>query len=574
MAPDEKRNYVKCTPTKRKALTIYKDKMHLTYDEILEQEEFQGTGISRDTLQRNYRAVKGNDGNCYLKAERPGRPKVMSKEDIEMAERLFDNDRAQDASDLQRRYFPHIPLRTVQDTLNKAGLIGFVEPKKPLLKPHHIDARLSFALQHQLWIDTVTFLKAHVFFSDEKKFKIHGSDGISQAHEYDKALLKGWKGDMEGMLLFSALYSATLTALIVESYKKLQLDPADLTTSLLTTMISLQLASSNGTTMTVGLPDTSFKPMTSSLICNMLWFLSLTLALTCSLLATFVQQWTRDFLHKTTMWPSPVVQARVLAFSYFGLRCFGLHTFVDVIPILLHISLFFFFAGLVAFLLPVNLPLTILMACVLFIFVLIYSALTLHPLLSLDTPYCTPLSNLFWRITNGFAVQKHGLSDDDLSLTKAMIEKSLHKSPDWDGRCMEFTMKSMDHDTELVPMLEAVFEAITSPQASGVRLQNFGIVAPLIQSSDPEKNMISHIQHFISASGSLTGDPQHQVCNMQLCLSTLNSFARLVIRHAVENIGSDYSQYPVFWFQCDLLELLSSLPSLPKGHLISTITAL
>ncbi|KAF5345875.1 hypothetical protein D9758_011390 [Tetrapyrgos nigripes] len=397
---------------------------------------------------------------------------------------------------------------------------------------------------------------------------------ISQAHEYDKALLEGWKGDMEGMILFSALYSATLTALIVESYKKLQLDPADLTTSLLTT-ISLQLASiSNGTTTTVGLPGASFKPMTSSLICNMLWFLSLTLALTCSLLATFVQQWTRDFLHKTTMRPSPVVQARVLAFSYFGLRRFGMHTFVDVIPILLHISLFLFFAGLVAFLLPVNLPLTILMACVLFIFMLVYLALTLLPLLSLDAPYRTPLSDLFWRITNGFAVRKHGLSDDDLSLTEAMIEKSLRKSPDRDRRCMEFTMKSMDHDTELVPMFEAVSEAITSPQASGARLKNFEIVAPLIQSPNPEKNMISRIQHFISVSGSLAGDPQHRVRNMQLCLSTLKSLAWLVIRHGIENVGSDYNQYPVFWFQRDLLELLSSSPSLPKGYLISTIAAL
>ncbi|KAF5350878.1 hypothetical protein D9758_010549 [Tetrapyrgos nigripes] len=397
---------------------------------------------------------------------------------------------------------------------------------------------------------------------------------LSQAHEYDKTLLEGWKKDMDGMLLFSALYSASLTALIVESYKKLQPDPEDLTTSLLTT-ISLQLTSiSNGTTMTVGLPDTSFKPMASSLICNMLWFLSLALALTCSLLATFVQQWTRDFLHKTSMRPSPVVQARVLAFSYFGLRRFGMHTFVDVIPVLLHISLFLFFAGLVAFLLPVNLPLTILMACVLFIFMLVYSALTLHPLLSLDTPYRTPVSDLLWRIANSFAVQGHGL-DGDLSLTEAIVEKSLHKSPDRDGRCMEFTMKLLNHDTELVPMFEAVSDAIISfGTTSGVRLANFGIVAPLIQSPNPENNIISRIHHFISVSGSLAGYAEARAYKMQLCLYTLNSLAWLVIQHGIENVGSDYSQYPVFWFQRDLLELLSSSPSLPKSYLISTIAAL
>ncbi|KAF5345923.1 hypothetical protein D9758_011393 [Tetrapyrgos nigripes] len=393
---------------------------------------------------------------------------------------------------------------------------------------------------------------------------------IGQAHEYDKALLEGWKGDMEGMLLFSALYSATLTALLVESYKKLQLDPADLTTSLLTTMISLQLASSNGTTPTVGLPDTSFKPMTSSLICNMLWFLSLALALTCSLLATFVQQWTRDFLHKTTMRPSPVVQARVLAFSYFGLRRFGMHTFVDVIPILLHISLFLFFAGLVAFLLPVNLPLTILMACVLFIFVLVYLALTLYPLFSLDTPYRTPLSDFFWRIANGFAVRKHGLSDDNLSLTQAMLEKSLHKSSERDRRCMEFTMTLLTHDTELVPMFEAISEAFASSRASGVRLENFGIVAPLLQSSIPEINIISRICNFISGSNT-PGESTTKA--MKSCLHALNLLARLVINHSMENIGTS-RQYPTFWFQRDLLALLSSSPSLPRDYLISTIALL
>ncbi|THU78125.1 hypothetical protein K435DRAFT_594984, partial [Dendrothele bispora CBS 962.96] len=63
---------------------------------------------------------------------------------------------------------------------------------------------------------------------------------LDQAQNYDKLLLEGWKGDMDGMLLFSALYSAILTALIIESYQKLQEDPADATVAILT-QISQQL---------------------------------------------------------------------------------------------------------------------------------------------------------------------------------------------------------------------------------------------------------------------------------------------------------------------------------------------
>jgi len=136
----------------------------------------------------------------------------------------------------------------------------------------------------------------------------------------------------------SALYSASLTSFLIESYKTLQDDPAESTVQVLT-HISQQLAFvSNGTTFPpVTLPSSS--PAVSSIICNVLWFLSLFLALACSLLATFVKQWTRDFIHKTSIHPAPVRRARVFAFAYFGLKNLGMHAFVDIIPILLHTSL-------------------------------------------------------------------------------------------------------------------------------------------------------------------------------------------------------------------------------------------
>ncbi|THV04802.1 hypothetical protein K435DRAFT_624561, partial [Dendrothele bispora CBS 962.96] len=63
---------------------------------------------------------------------------------------------------------------------------------------------------------------------------------LAQAQNYDKLLLEGWKGDMEGMLLFVLRTAAILTALIIESYQKLQEDPADATVAILT-QISQQL---------------------------------------------------------------------------------------------------------------------------------------------------------------------------------------------------------------------------------------------------------------------------------------------------------------------------------------------
>ncbi|KAJ7803056.1 hypothetical protein B0H14DRAFT_1649352 [Mycena olivaceomarginata] len=40
---------------------------------------------------------------------------------------------------------------------------------------------------------------------------------ISEAEKYDKALVESWKSDMEGMLIFAGLFSASLTAFLIES---------------------------------------------------------------------------------------------------------------------------------------------------------------------------------------------------------------------------------------------------------------------------------------------------------------------------------------------------------------------
>ncbi|KAJ7080257.1 hypothetical protein C8R44DRAFT_895470 [Mycena epipterygia] len=75
-----------------------------------------------------------------------------------------------------------------------------------------------------------------------------------------------------------------------------------------------------------------------------------------------------------------------------------MHTVVEIIPLLLHASLLFFFGGLVAFLIPVNLTMTWIAAALLSIVAAVYVVLTLLPLRYLDCPYRTPLSVTSWQI--------------------------------------------------------------------------------------------------------------------------------------------------------------------------------
>ncbi|KAK7468442.1 hypothetical protein VKT23_002955 [Stygiomarasmius scandens] len=321
---------------------------------------------------------------------------------------------------------------------------------------------------------------------------------VDEAERYDGELMRGWKQDMEGLLIFSSLYSASLTAFIIESYKTLLQDPAETTVDLLT-RISKQLeAASNGTTVVFEQPQ-NFQPSPSSVVCNMFWFLALALALTCSLLATFVQQWTRDFIHKTNMRPSPVVHARILMYSYFGMRRFGMHAVVDAIPLLLHLSLALFFAGLVLFLIPVNESLRHLMTAVLAIFVIVYLCFTLFPIICLDAPFRTPISGIIWSWGNklGCWMQRlHGLrADEDLSLTESALGKSyISDLSEREPKAMEFALGSLTDDSELLPLLEAIPDVVYG--SDGVRSANFPLITPYLISDSPTLNLVSHMSAF------------------------------------------------------------------------------
>ncbi|TFK34934.1 hypothetical protein BDQ12DRAFT_564094, partial [Crucibulum laeve] len=48
-----------------------------------------------------------------------------------------------------------------------------------------------------------------------------------EADKYDEVLTNSWKGDMDSILIFAGLFSAALTAFIVQSYQKLQPDSGD-----------------------------------------------------------------------------------------------------------------------------------------------------------------------------------------------------------------------------------------------------------------------------------------------------------------------------------------------------------
>ncbi|KAJ7488173.1 hypothetical protein FB451DRAFT_1529290, partial [Mycena latifolia] len=357
---------------------------------------------------------------------------------------------------------------------------------------------------------------------------------ISEAEKYDRALVEGWKSDMDGLLIFAGLFSAILTAFLIESYKSLTPDQAAITITLLA-QISRQLdASLNATSLDLS-TLTTFRPTSSSIACNTFWFLSLGFSLTCAFIAILVEQWARDFIQKTEMRPSPVIRARIYSYLYHGLQRFGMHTTVTCLPLLLHASLLLFFAGLVAFLQPVNTLLMTIVALLLGAISATYICLTVLPILFSDSPYRTPLSSVVWacflRLRTAFrqgvlldaesTISPHGSATAPEKLptmieamTRDAVRKS-HKRDERDARALAWTVESLTDNEELELFVKALPELILGRQAYN------GIINALIENR--EIQLVSRIEGLLRSCDSGLLRPELATRRQISCIKALRS---------------------------------------------------
>jgi hypothetical protein len=88
--------------------------------------------------------------------------------------RACDSGSAVDATDVQRQLFPDISAHTVQWRPSDAGLKGRVHRAVPYLKPDHCHLRMEWAKE---WVEWTVQDWEWVWFSDESRFKLFGSDG-------------------------------------------------------------------------------------------------------------------------------------------------------------------------------------------------------------------------------------------------------------------------------------------------------------------------------------------------------------------------------------------------------------
>jgi hypothetical protein len=129
---------------------------------------------------------------------------------------------------------------------------------------------------------------------------------------------------------------------------------------------------------------------------NAMWILSLIVSIVCALLATLMQQWARQYVQLPQLHTTPRKRAHVRSFLFFGLKQFRMSYAVELIPTLLHLSVFLFFFGLVIFLFTISRTVAIIISVSVGIFSIAYIALTILPCVHLNCPYRTPLSGPSW----------------------------------------------------------------------------------------------------------------------------------------------------------------------------------
>ncbi|PFH48908.1 hypothetical protein AMATHDRAFT_41916 [Amanita thiersii Skay4041] len=234
--------------------------------------------------------------------------------------------------------------------------------------------------------------------------------------KHDQDIYTTWKDEIEKLLIFASLFSATITAFTVESYKWLQEDYTKTSAHLLT-QLPAQLSAIvsnnpnfNSSTTFLPTPLQPFTPDPQSVRINTYWFLSLIICLSTVVCGILCNQWLREI---TTQEPLSTEQAIInRQMQLVGLIAWKVPQLINLLPVALQISLILFFVGILDLLWSLSRVVAIVasIAAGLVLTLLIFT--TTAPIIQIfcervptlnQCPYKSPQSWLFFRLASSLA---------------------------------------------------------------------------------------------------------------------------------------------------------------------------
>ena len=184
------------------------------------------------------------------------------------------------------------------------------------------------------------------------------------------------------------MFSAILTAFIIEFYRLLQQDTQQLAITLLQDLI---LSLQNQNTNAVQISSQQFSPLQSTLWVNALWFTSLTLSLGTAMAAILVKQWLQSYSQDLQNGTAKQYALR-RQLRYNALLQWQVPTIISFLPVILQLAVILFVTGLVVILWQINVIIATLMLALVAAVLLLYSMSVVLPLLYNECPYKTSAS--------------------------------------------------------------------------------------------------------------------------------------------------------------------------------------
>ncbi|GJE98966.1 hypothetical protein PsYK624_152040 [Phanerochaete sordida] len=167
--------------------------------------------------------------------------------------------------------------------------------------------------------------------------------------DVDERKVGDCKDDIDTLMVFAGLFSAVLTAFLVESYTILQPDPHDEMTFLLRQSLfrnyTVNTGYLNSTSPTLEAPP--FEAPLWAVRVNALWFASLVCSLATASIAMLVKQWLREYL--AIEWTVPQEKLRAWQYRKAAIADWRVFGIASALPLLSQASLALFFLGLYFF---------------------------------------------------------------------------------------------------------------------------------------------------------------------------------------------------------------------------------
>ncbi|PVF90868.1 hypothetical protein CPB86DRAFT_720345, partial [Serendipita vermifera] len=207
-----------------------------------------------------------------------------------------------------------------------------------------------------------------------------------KASEIDRELIKDWNDSLNTLLIFAALYSAILTAFIIESMKLLQEDPAETTRDILFA-ISNQLANNS----IPAFQRIEYETPEYAIVVNGLLFTSLSCSLIAALLAVLALQWVAsyDMGLDTSSARKRALQRHL---RWMGIERWKMGELIASLPLLIFVALFLFFVGIADWLWHMNRAISGIVVGGIGIGCIVYAITNLISIIKLDAPFRTPVS--------------------------------------------------------------------------------------------------------------------------------------------------------------------------------------